>query len=408
MSEERILRLYRPLCEAVIEGLGAVFIDGRYADKVVTELLKADKRRGSRDRAFIASHIYEIVRWKRKLVWLGGLEDRPDSPTKFWLMLGIYLLIEGHDLMDWEEWAELDDVAVETKWNQLADQSIAIRESYDDWMNEKLSAAFGDKWPELAVFLNYKAPLTIRRNTLAPESVDLEDILADWGPEPSSIAPDALVLETRGNIFGHPAFKEGLFEIQDAGSQCISTFLRVEPGMRVVDACAGAGGKSLHLAALTANKGRIISLDIEEYKLEELKKRARRGHISNIETRVITTNKIIKRLYGSADRLLLDVPCSGLGVLRRNPDAKWKMTEARLAELIETQAKILSGYAPILKVGGLLVYATCSLLREENEAQVEKFLAEHGENYRLVEQKTISPVEHNADGFYMALIERIA
>ena len=177
--------------------------------------------------------------------------------------------------------------------------------------------------------------------------------------------------------------------------------------MRVVDACAGAGGKSLHLAALMKNKGTLISLDTEGWKLEELKKRARRNGVHIIETRAIESTKTIKRLHNSADRLLLDVPCSGIGVLRRNPDAKWKLAPEFLDNVRTIQAKILADYSKIIKIGGQLVYATCSILPSENELQVQKFLAENA-NFKFIAERKVSPAEDGFDGFYMARLERIA
>jgi 16S rRNA (cytosine967-C5)-methyltransferase len=218
--------------------------------------------------------------------------------------------------------------------------------------------------------------------------------------------PDAIVLAERQNIFTSPAFKGGFFEVQDAGSQVISTFLRIAPGLRVIDACAGAGGKTLHLASLMRNKGRIVAMDTEQWKLDELQKRARRAGVSNIETRLIESGKTIKRLAGSADRLLLDVPCSGLGVLKRNPDAKWKLSVAFIEKIKELQQHILNDYCDMLKVGGLMVYSTCSILPSENELQVQQFLAAKNGAFQLLEEKHILPSQ-GFDGFYMALMERM-
>jgi len=176
--------------------------------------------------------------------------------------------------------------------------------------------------------------------------------------------------------------------------------------MRVVDACAGAGGKTLHLASLMENKGQLIALDIYEKKLEDLKKRAKRNGVHNVDTRLITSTKIIKKLNNTADRLLIDAPCSGLGVIRRNPDSKWKLQPEQIERLKETQAEILDNYSQIVKVGGKMVYATCSILPSENEMQVEKFLENHNE-FRLLSERKISPAQSGFDGFYMALLEKI-
>ena len=217
---------------------------------------------------------------------------------------------------------------------------------------------------------------------------------------------DALELDEKTNIFRTDEFQNGWFEVQDAGSQLIAPYLRVQPGMRVVDACAGAGGKTLHLASLMENKGQIIAMDLYEWKLKELKRRAKRNNVQNVQTKIIEA-KTIKRMENSADRLLIDAPCSGMGVLKRNPDAKWKLQPHFIDEIIATQAKILADYSKVIKVGGLMVYATCSILPQENEQQVEKFLANHP-NYKLISDKMHYPSETNYDGFYMALIERIA
>jgi 16S rRNA (cytosine967-C5)-methyltransferase len=186
----------------------------------------------------------------------------------------------------------------------------------------------------------------------------------------------------------------------------IGDFLDVQPGHRVIDACAGAGGKTLHLAALMQNKGRIISMDVEDYKLKELQKRARRNGVMNLEVKLIDSSKAVKRLNSTADRLLLDVPCSGLGVLRRNPDAKWKLGLEFLDSVQKTQWEILSTYSQMLKKGGKMVYATCSLLPSESEDQVKKFIEKFGSEWKLIDERRTSIAKEGYDGFYMALLER--
>ena len=179
-----------------------------------------------------------------------------------------------------------------------------------------------------------------------------------------------------------------MFEVQDASSQKVAALLDPRPGMRVVDACAGAGGKTLHISALMEGKGTITAMDIFSGKLEELKKRARRAGASNITPKVIEGSKTIKRMKESADRLLLDVPCSGLGVLRRNPDAKWKLTPEFIDSVTQTQAEILSSYSAMLKPGGRMVYSTCSVLPRENGMQVARFLTENS-GYKLLEEHSL-------------------
>jgi len=229
---------------------------------------------------------------------------------------------------------------------------------------------------------------------------------------PLDFTNDALLVEQRQNLFQTSYFKDGYFELQDASSQLVANYLDVKPGMRIIDACAGAGGKSLHLAALMQNKGKVLALDTEEWKLNELKKRAKRDGVDIIETRIITSSKIIKRLAESADRVLLDVPCSGLGVLRRNPDAKWKLSPQRIVELNALQEKILESYSLMVKPNGKIVYSTCSILPSENEMQIENFLTKkkpgkNGEKFKFLEEKKISPAVDGFDGFYICVLQRI-
>jgi 16S rRNA (cytosine967-C5)-methyltransferase len=214
-----------------------------------------------------------------------------------------------------------------------------------------------------------------------------------------------LEIPQRVNVFQTTMFKEGLFEVQDASSQLVAPFLQAAPGMRVIDACAGAGGKSLHLASLMQNRGRIVSMDVDAYKLKELNKRSRRNGVNIIETRLIDSTKVIKRQFETADCVLLDVPCSGLGVLRRNPDAKWKLSEKFIDEVRNTQQQILKEYSQMLKPGGKLVYATCSILPSENQLQVKSFL-DNNSQYTLEEERTILP-SSGFDGFYMARMKKL-
>jgi len=219
--------------------------------------------------------------------------------------------------------------------------------------------------------------------------------------------PDALVLDERANVFSTESFQRGWFEVQDAASQAVAPFTQVAPGMRVIDACAGAGGKALHLAAMMGNKGQLIALDIHNYKLRELKRRAKRAGAHNIETRHIDNNKVIKKLHGSSDRVLLDAPCSGLGVLRRNPDAKWKLNPDFIDRVVAEQQQILTQYAHMVKPGGKLIYVTCSILPQENEEQIAAFKTTAiGKEYTLEKEQHLWPAANGFDGFYMARLVR--
>ena len=396
------VKIYRNLSEAVVIGLESIFIDNRYADKVIEKTLKQNPKWGARDRRFIAETTYDIVRWYRLFIYLADAHEHD-----FWKLLGAWCLYNRIDPPNYEEFGDLNKKDFFERYDK-ANNNIVLRESIPDWLNELGKKELGTKWDAEIHALNEQAKVVLRANTLKESRTELQKQLQELeniATEASLEFPDALILGERQNIFTRPQFRDGLFEVQDAGSQAIAPFLKVEPGQRVIDACAGAGGKTLHLSALLQNKGRIIAMDTEDWKLDELKKRARRAGAGNIETRVIESSKTIKRLEGSADRLLLDVPCSGLGVLRRNPDAKWKLSPEFIEEVKATQQKIINDYSVMLKPGGLMVYSTCSLLPSENEKQVEKFLETRKDQFELQEQKTIMPSE-GFDGFFMARLKK--
>lgn len=395
------MRLHRSTSEAVVESLKLIFEEKRYADKVIEKVLKQNARWGARDRRFIAETTYDIVRWYR---WYRELAQA--KGTDFWKLLAVWCTLRGVDLPMWDEFERFPAREVKER-NSKAIYSRKIRESVPDWLDELGEAELGSEtWGRELSALNDAAPVVLRVNTLKISRDELQRALSDENIDTKTIGqyPDALILQERQNIFTSPSFKEGLFEVQDAASQSIAPFLRVGPGMRVIDACAGAGGKSLHLAALMQNKGRIVSLDTEEWKLQELQKRARRAGVSNLETRTIESGKTIKRLSGTADRLLLDVPCSGLGVLKRNPDAKWKLSLDFIDKVKALQQHILRDYCDMVKPGGLLVYSTCSIMPSENEKQVQQFLSER-KDFTLVDERRTFPSE-GFDGFYMALMTR--
>lgn len=396
------MKLYRNLCEAVVEGLQSIFTDNKYADKVIEKILKSNPKWGARDRRFIAETIYDIVRWYRLFREVSDAEE-----DDFWKLLGVWCLWNNTDFPDWEEFEGLNRKKIEARYEEVQSDR-KIRESIPDWLDELGEKEFGASWEKELSALNKEAKVVLRVNTLKINRKSLQTELdeEEIASEAPAKFPDALILEQRQNIFTRQQFKDGLFEIQDAGSQLIAPFLQATPGMRVIDACAGGGGKTLHLAALMQNKGRIIAMDTEGWKLEELKKRARRAGAGNIETRVIESSKTIKRLENSADRVLLDVPCSGLGVIRRNPDAKWKLSVDFIERVKELQQNILADYSTMVKKDGLLVYSTCSLLPSENEKQVTAFLETHKDSFELLDQKWMLPSE-GYDGFYMALMKRI-
>ncbi len=396
------MKLYPNLIRPVVDSLEEIFQGKIFADKVIQKTLKKDKRWGARDRAFIAETTYNVVRWYRLLYEIRGAQ--PESQSDWWEIIGIWFTINEVKLPDWKEFAKLDTPSILQQHAKLSDRRI-IKESIPDWLDEVGVAELGIKWPPTLTALNQQAPLVIRTNTLKTDRASLQKILADKDIESTTYGKDALILTKRRNLFTLPEFKQGLFEIQDGSSQEVVNYLGVEPGMWVIDACAGAGGKALHIGAIMKNKGKIFALDIHEWKLKELRKRATRAGIDNIENRPIVNQKVLKRLTERADRLLLDVPCSGLGVLKRNPDAKWKIDVAFLEKVKNIQKDILQSYPKMLKKGGQMVYATCSILPSENQQQVQTFLAANKE-YTLIKEQQILPQDNGFDGFYMALIQK--
>lgn len=395
------MKLFPNLVHAVISSLQDIFADKQFADKVIERVLKSNPKWGARDRAFIAENVYEIVRWYRLLYEIDGGE--PQDEAAWWRLFGTWQILRGQELPNWKEFNGLDPAAIRTRRQEL--QSVRkIRESIPDWLEERGVQELEASWEPVLHALNEPAPVVIRVNTLKTDASALGQLLLAEGVQTESIEGDAMKVLQRKNLFSTEAFRQGYFEVQDYASQQVAPFLRPEPGMRVVDACAGGGGKSLHLAALMQNKGRIIAMDTEGWKLEELKRRARRAGADIIETRPIDSTKVVKRLENSADRLLLDVPCSGLGVVRRNPDAKWKLDIPFIEKVRQAQQEILRSYSRMLKPGGLLVYATCSILPSENDRQVENFLKEQNGKFELLEQKRLLPNEFGYDGFFMALL----
>ena len=396
--------IHRNLLIGIHDALEETFFqDKKYADKVLERLLKAHKKWGSADRQVVSEIFYDIVRWKKRLEYYMG---EGTKPSNIYNLILAYLLWKKVKYKKFDEFDGIKTGGILSKLDKKTFPTKAIEHSVPDWLAGLFEKELGAKWEKEMSALNEQAPVILRANSLKISAENLVEILKEEGVNSFVLRgyPDAVQLEEKKNVFLTSAFKEGFFEVQDASSQKIAELLDVKEGMRVVDACAGAGGKTLHIAALMKNKGQIIALDIYEWKLAELKRRAKRAGAFNIETRFIEDNKVIKRLHNTADRLLIDAPCSGLGVLKRNPDSKWKIDEDFINRIKTEQENILQNYSKILKKGGKMVYATCSILPSENGEQVRKFLAENAE-FALLKEENIMPSD-GYDGFYMALIER--
>jgi len=396
--------IHRNLLIGIHDALEETFFqDKKYADKVLERLLKAHKKWGSADRQVVSEIFYDIVRWKKRLEYYMG---EGTKPSNIYNLILAYLFWKKVKYKKFDEFDGIKTGGILSKLDKKTFPTKAIEYSVPDWLAGLFEKELGAKWEKEMSALNEQAPVILRANSLKISAENLVEILKEEGVNSFVLRgyPNAVQLEEKKNVFLTSAFKEGFFEVQDASSQKIAELLDVKEGMRVVDACAGAGGKTLHIAALMKNKGQIIALDIYEWKLAELKRRAKRAGAFNIETRFIEDNKVIKRLHNTADRLLIDAPCSGLGVLKRNPDSKWKIDEDFINRIKTEQENILQNYSKILKKGGKMVYATCSILPSENGEQIRKFLAENTE-FALVKEENIMPSD-GYDGFYMALIER--
>lgn len=325
--------------------------------------------------------------------------------------------------------SSLQDMA-EHKWPGADDPvtSIGMEYSFSDWMVQKFIESFGiDGTRELCSSFNETAPITIRVNLLKTSVGECQKKLEEEGIEttPTRFSPFGLTLRKRINVFQLKAFREGYFEVQDEGSQLLPLLIDPKPTDKVLDACAGAGGKTLELAALMKNRGEILASDLNEFRIVELKKRARRAGAFNIRTKRIDFSKEVQEMKGIIfDKVLVDAPCSGIGTIRRNPGMKWSVTPETVKEISQKQLSILSQAARFVKKGAKLFYATCTLFRDENEAVVDQFVSKHNEfividptpileRTEIPHQKNstyiyLMPHLHGTDAFFCAILERTA
>ena len=369
--------------------LREVMNEGRRLDKVIEETLKGRKVWEPEERTTFVETVQQIIRtwrWRWKLAGLPEADmQRPEACNEAAIRAVLATVREEHG-------------------------KPPVELLLPQWLWDRGASEVGKAWPRVVESMQGFAPIFFRANPLRASFGDVRIALTKEGvlTVPVEGLPDALRVTGRRDSFARTAFQAGLYEVQDTSSQRIAPFLEVAPGMRVVDACAGAGGKTLHLAALMHNKGRLIALDTADWRIEELRRRARRGGVDNLEALVIEDKKTLKRFIAAADRVLLDVPCSGLGVLRRHPDTKWKLSTEELQRLCTLQAELLRDYSRMVKPGGKLVYATCSVLPCENERQIRAFLAERSEHWKLDAEITLHPEPEGGDGFYAARLIRLS
>ena len=393
------------LSPEIFKTLRLVFWGNVYATKAIQQILKVHPDWESHKRAVFSETVYDVIRWWRLLWYIIDKEPSSDD-EEFQKLITSYLFLKKGDITALQKKRGLDAAEVLQRI-KTTKTSRVLRESIPDWLDAQGEKELGSRWDVVIASLNKNPDLIIRVNTLKTTAKELSVVLHKEGivAEPINENPNACVIKEKTNVFRLASFNAGLFEVQDAASQMVSRILDPQPGMRVIDACAGEGSKTLHLAALMKNKGKIIALDTQEWRLKELRKRAKKAGADTIETRLITSSKIYKRMEDTADRLLLDVPCSGFGTLRRNPDIKWKLTSKDLERLIILQQDLLERYSTSLKPQGAMVYSVCSIFPSEAEEQIQLFLKKH-EKFRLIEEKRYWPDTDETDGFYIAHIER--
>jgi 16S rRNA (cytosine967-C5)-methyltransferase len=395
------------LSPEIFKTLRVIFWENVYATKAIQITLKLHPEWEENKRAVFSETVYDLIRWWRSLWYI--IDREPSSEEKdLQKLITIYLFSKKGDITALQKKRELDASQVLLRI-ETTKASRILRESIPDWLDVQGEKELGFRWDTVITSLNKNPDLIIRVNILKTTAKELLMILRKEGiiAEPLDWNPDALSIREKTNVFKLLSFNAGLFEVQDAASQMVCRILDPQPGMRVVDACAGEGSKTLHLAALMKNKGKIIALDTQEWRLRELRKRATKAGVDTIEIRLITSSKVYKRMKDTADRLLLDVPCSGLGTLQRNPDIKWKLTSKDLDRLKRLQQNLLESYCTILKPLGNMVYSVCSIFSSEGEDQVQRFLKNH-QDFRLLNEKRYWPDIDRTDGFYIALIQRIS
>lgn len=427
---------YPAQLQATIELLDQLSETKYPADRIMSSYFKQRRYIGSKDKAAISENLYTILRNKRRFEFI---LDSKDMGTDSRVMVALLAKIQGGDLdaaFDGSKYSpnrlgsEQLERLVNIDLNVIDKAPANIQLNVPDWIAPKLMAALGDRYEIEMAALNKSATTDIRVNTLKSSVVRVEQELSALGHEleKTSLSPWGLRFSKRVALFGLPAFKQGWFEIQDEGSQLLALLSDVKAGQKVVDFCAGAGGKTLAMAAMMDNKGSIDACDVHTKRLEQLGKRAKRAGVHNVRSHILTSehDKWVKKHTAYADVVLLDAPCTGTGTWRRSPDSRWNLSQQDLDNLVSVQQSILQSAKRLVKPGGRLLYATCSLLEEENEQQIQRFLEDNPEFLPVNFQINASLNEHfvsycnkgheirtfpamtGTDGFYIASLSRKA
>jgi len=410
-----------------VELFDAILTGTLPADAQMERYFRAHPQLGVRDRGYVAETVYACLRRRRSLACLATGSDDPEARAEAIVAAALITLqgVSGRVLA--ESGYSGNATALVERARTLDRNQLPLGAQLDlpDWLLERLLAQYGpDETRALTAALNQPATLDLRVNTLKAARDDAATCLAEEGfpVEATPFSPTGLRRRERAPLFNTRCFKDGLIEVQDEGSQLLSLLVEPRRNEMVVDFCAGAGGKTLHLATLMANTGSVYAFDVSARRLERLKPRLRRAGLHNVRSVVIAHERDARvlRLAGKIDRVLVDAPCSGTGTLRRNPDIKWRAIDVE--KLVATQRAILAAASTLVKPGGRLVYATCSLLRAENEDVIADFLAGHPDFVIVPAADVLArrhvaltpdseflqllPHRQGTDGFFAAVLER--
>ena len=414
---------------AAIEILDLVHAQKAPADRLANDYFRARRFIGSKDRTAVSALVYGVLRRRAQLEWWAARVREGSARVPFeangrsWAIAHL-AIVDGWnaDRIAHAFSGERYDPPP-LKAHELAaagamagrsidhpDQPDWVRFNLPPWAAEKFAAKYADAARAEMAAMGGEAPLDLRANLLKTTREDARRALKEAGIDaaPTRLSPWGLRVAERANLMASAPYKAGLVEVQDEGSQMVALMVDAAPGMRVCDFCAGAGGKTLAIAATMANKGHIVACDTSTKRLEGATTRLRRAGAHNVERRALAGERDpwVKKHKASFDRVLVDAPCTGTGTWRRNPDARWTLAKTEIAELAAKQARILESAARLVKPGGRLIYATCSILPEENEAQAEAFLAAHADFGRHGEPLSLSPAKDGTDGFYVVAFER--
>ena len=420
--------------QAVIELLDEISDRAYPADRTMANYFKQRRYIGSKDKAIISEYFYTILRNKLSFSYLLSEAGIPANSRRFAAVLLRHLGLKTKDYFNGQghgpkPLSESDAAAISSiDFAVLNDAPLNVKLNVPEWLQEDLQNSLGGLYESEMAASNEQATTDIRINTLKSTVKQVSHFLdkVNLTPQRTPISPWGLRFDKRVALFGTQAFKDGWIEVQDEGSQLLGLVSKVKPSQKVVDFCAGAGGKTLAMAAMMQNKGTIYACDVHSKRLEQLTKRTRRAGVHNVRTHVLSSenDKWVKKHQQVADVVLIDAPCSGTGTWRRSPDSRWNLTQSDLQNLIETQSSILRSAKRLVKPGGVLLYATCSLLKDENEKQVERFLSNH-EDFKLIpdyfnefdfdsnlldvndSSLRTYPGKTGTDGFFLAALQKV-